>query len=63
MFNYLSSFLTSIINNPEITKLIKLYNDINKFLVENIYLTYSLIALIIFVSFLFFLINPNDILS
>ena len=59
MFNFLSSFLTSIINNPEITKLIKLYNDINKFLVENIYLTYSLIALIIFVSFLFFLINPT----
>ena len=59
MFNLLSSFLTSVINNPEITKLIKLYNDLNKFLVENIYLTYSLIALFIFISFLFFLMNST----
>jgi len=59
MFNLLSSFLTSVINNPEITKLIKLFNDLNKFLVENIYLTYSLIALFIFISFLFFLMNST----
>ncbi len=59
MFNLLSSFLTSFINNPAITTLVKFYNDLNKFLVENIYLTYLIITVFIFVSFLFFLMNSK----